>query len=690
MNEAIGIDAPELLQFLQQEESGAVDIKLNDSRKTALEFYRGEPFGDEVDGRSKLVTRDVAEVVDYMTVSVMRTLVSSDKIVEFEPGQPVMVDRQQAPQQPDPQTPPQAPQAPAQPEQQDVAPDMAQEASDRIHWNFLREQDGYVILHDGIKAGLLEKTGVWKSWVERPMVPQPVRMNADELNAAQNIVPGSHQEADGLIDLDPVTGEPIAVYDAVQMVPGPPVMRDAALPNEQFFFSPDTRTLGSSPYCGDWSRQSLHDLYAMGYPPEWLQGLWSSTPGDAQQLSNTRDNARQVREEDVSRIEWHRIVSLREEYTNWWWDGRFQLVRVHRVGNVILSVTPIEERPYTLWCPFPMEHRLIGDSLADKVMDIQVVRSHMLRQAMDNLYLSNAPRVWVDESQIGPTTIDDLLDVAPGAIIRGKSGSQAPRPWEVPFVAGNAFTAMEIMAGEKESRTGITRLNQGLDADTLNKTATGTALMQASGQQIEEYVARNAANAIAELFEKKLKLFASVMPPHQFRIDGQVKTINPQSWPTDLRVGVRVGLGTGSKDKKLQAVEMMAQAQSQLREVDPRMVSPDNAFETFKLLVSTLQLGAATKYAVDPAQLGPMPPQPDPAAQTLQAKAAEGAAKIQLQMQKQASDAQLQQQNIERQRAKDVSDAQLAMEKLDRETQIAVYEAATRDQNFRSGGRLDA
>ena len=680
MTEDIGIDAPELLQFLQQEEARAVDTKLNDARETALEFYRGEPFGDEVDGRSKLVTRDVAEVVDYMTVSVMRTLVSSDLIVEFEAGEPMMVPTQGPP---DPQT--------GQPTQgqKDIAPELAQEATKRINWNFSREQDGYSILHDGIKAGLLEKIGVWKSWVERPMVPQPVRMNADDLNQADKIVQGSPQMVPDIYDLD-AADNPVAVYDAVQLVPGQPVMKDAALPNEQFFFSPDTRTIDTSPYCGDWSRQSLHDLYAMGYPEAWLQGLWSQTPGDAQQLSNTRDHARQVREDDVVRVEWHRVVILREEYLYWFWQGIFQLVRVHRVGNVILSVSPVEDRPYTVGCPFPMQHRLVGDSLADKVMDIQVVRSHMLRQAMDNLYLSNAPRVWVDEGQIGPTTIDDLLDVAPGAIIRGKSGSQAPVPWDVPFVAGPAFEAMEVMAGEKESRTGITRLNQGLDADTLNKTATGTALMQASGQQIEEYVARNAANAIGELFAKKLKLFATEMPPHPFRIDGEVKQINPQSWPTDLRVSVRVGLGTGNKDKKLQAIEMMAQAQQQLREVDPRMVSPDNVFETVKLLASTLQLGPATKFVTDPAQLGPMPPQPDPKQQEADQKAQLGAAQLGLQQQKQATDAQLQQQNIQRQREKDIADAQLQMEKLDRETQIALFEAISKDQKFRSGGRLDA
>src|SRR5687767_1588700 len=128
MTEELGIDAPELLQFLQQEEARAVDTEVNAERKTALEFYRGDRFGDEIDGRSKLVTRDVAEVVDYMTVSVMRTLVSNDRVAEFEPADPVMV-QQEGP--PDPET--------GEPTitEKDAAAELAQEASDRIHWNFL-------------------------------------------------------------------------------------------------------------------------------------------------------------------------------------------------------------------------------------------------------------------------------------------------------------------------------------------------------------------------------------------------------------------------------------------------------------------------------------------------------------------------------------------------------------------------
>jgi hypothetical protein len=645
------IDDPALLRYLQQEEARATDTTLNDERKTALEFYRGDLFGDEVDGRSKLRTRDVAEVVDYMLASILRTMVSSDKVVEFEPSQP---------------------------EQDDIA----QQITDRVHWNFLREQDGFAILRDGIKAGLIEKTGVWKSWVERPKVPQRARMNATQIEqAGEAVVDG--EPVPEMYDIDDQTGEPLQVYDVVALVEGEPKFRDAAIPNEQFFCSPDTRTMADSPYCGDWSRKSIGELIEMGYPEDEVRDLYGDT-AEGTQLSDARDEGRSERDGDVVRDDYGRQVVLREEYCRWFHQGRWQLVRAHRVNTSILSVEPAEDNPYTVWCPFPMPHRLVGQSLADKTMDIMVARSHMLRQAMDALYIANAPRMYIDMSQCDDTTLDDALDVAPGGLIRGR-GPNAVQPFVQPFAAGNAFEAMQIMSGEKESRTGITRLNQGLDADALNKTATGTALMQASGQQMEEMVAREAANAVGEMFEKKLRLMTQHMPPHKFRTDSKVVDMQPQEWPTDLRLAVRVGLGSGNKDRKIQDLMLLKQTQGEAIQIDPRLVTPDKAFETAKLTTSILGLGPATQYFNDPSTLPPEKPQPDPEMAKVQAEAQQKQAEFQAQQQYDMAKLEMERQDkaahLQLERDKAEAELALARERMGAEFALKrehmMYSAAT-------------
>jgi hypothetical protein len=209
-----------------------------------------------------------------------------------------------------------------------------------------------------------------------------------------------------------------------------------------------------------------------------------------------------------------------------------------------------------------MPHRLVGNSLADKVMDLQRIKSVVWRQQLNGLYLTNNPRMYVPQECMTEDTIDDLLTVRPGGIVRGK-GATKPEPLHEAFDMSKGMGMLEYIVGERESRTGITRLNQGLDADALNKTATGTALMQAQGQQIEEYVARNFAEALARLFSKKLRLMVTVAQPIDIKVDGIAKKVDPTQWPDGLSACVRVGLGSGRKDQRLQYRQIIAEAQQQ-------------------------------------------------------------------------------------------------------------------------------
>jgi hypothetical protein len=117
------------------------------------------------------------------------------------------------------------------------------------------------------------------------------------------------------------------------------------------------------------------------------------------------------------------------------------------------------------------------------------------------LVSESIPRMWLPKECETENTVDDLLTVRPGSIIRGSGAGGQPTPLNEPFDVQRGMAMLQYLAGEQESRTGITRLNQGLDADTLNKTATGTALMQAQGQQFEEFIARNFAEAMSRLFQ---------------------------------------------------------------------------------------------------------------------------------------------------------------------------------------------
>ncbi|SVD58756.1 uncharacterized protein METZ01_LOCUS411610, partial [marine metagenome] len=57
-------------------------------RNTANDYFQGRPFGNEEDGRSQVVSRDVRDTVALMMPQVMRTFFGSEKVVEFVPRGP--------------------------------------------------------------------------------------------------------------------------------------------------------------------------------------------------------------------------------------------------------------------------------------------------------------------------------------------------------------------------------------------------------------------------------------------------------------------------------------------------------------------------------------------------------------------------------------------------------------------------
>lgn len=582
----------ELATALAEEERAAVtfrDSALAQEQENAIDFYEAEPFGDEEDGRSQIVAPVVAEVVDYMTISVLRTCVSGDRVVEFEPKKP---GQHQA----------------------------AEEATEAVTWAFMRGQDGYKVLHDWVQSGLIEKIGVVKTACIKERRNRREQLTVDAEQLAMLDVEGTlldyAENGDGTF---------------VARVQYPEVIKryvDMPIPSEEFLFSPRTRHEDESYYIAHKCRKTLSDLIEMGFDPEVVEGL---PTGSRSYYDDSRDYTRWQDEYDawVTRRGAMREVLLLEEYVriDRDGDGIAELLKVFRVDNTILEVEEVDEQPFVVFTPFPRAHRMVGNSLADKVMDIQRTKSVIMRQTLDGLYLSNRPRATIDEGGIGDNTIDDWLTPGPGVLIRVKSGGEI-KPLADAFDVTRGLAMLEFVTGEQESRTGITRLNQGLDADALNKTATGTALMQAQGQQMEEYVARTFAEAVARLFGKKLRLMRAEGDPVTVRLDGEIKQVDPTGWDPDMDVSIRVGLGSGRKEQRLLYRQQLFEALGAIAVQFPRLVDEQKAFNLVSGFVKDTALGLPTDFVNDPDQMEPEEPKPDPAMVEAEAKALIEAEKV--------------------------------------------------------------
>ena len=76
------------LEIEIQNSTGHMNGELSNQREDAMKYYLGEPFGNEIDGRSEIVTTDVRDTVEYIMPSLMRIFTTHNNIAEFEPQGP--------------------------------------------------------------------------------------------------------------------------------------------------------------------------------------------------------------------------------------------------------------------------------------------------------------------------------------------------------------------------------------------------------------------------------------------------------------------------------------------------------------------------------------------------------------------------------------------------------------------------
>jgi hypothetical protein len=660
---------PTFLAFLQSEESRSFDATLLSEVEAAIDSYNGAPYGDEEDGRSQVVARDVAETTDYMLTSILDAFVASGRVVEFEP-------------------------------QNEGDEDLCDDATEAMHYMY-RRKSGYRLFHDWAKAGLLEKIAGVKSCVERN------RKRVDALYHPA-MTPDNAIEAEETDQPHPVDGAPM--IRAVTLEETAATFPDYFVPLEEFRIAPDARDFDSAVYLAHVCEKSLSDLTAMGFEIEGLNLSEGSNPIFSS-LSQARMDGRTDWTGIDNRDGANRKVWLNEEYVlfDLNGDGLAERLCVHRVGNTVLRLEEVDYQPFEFWCPFPMQGRLVGQSFADKVMDIQRVNTVLERNGLDSLYMQVAPGTMIHEDSVGDHTIDDLLTIRPRRIVRFK-GNVLPQPERTTDVSQIAFNAIEFKIRQRESRTGITRLNKGVDEDTLNETAKGQAQLMSRGQQMERYIIRNFAEGVARLFMKKVGLMRRYGQPFQIRVDGQYRQVDPSQWPEDMEVQVVVGLGSGSKQDRIMYRQMAGQVQSMLKMANSPIVTDDNLYNNAIGLARDMGLQPNDLFTEPPKdeQGNPIPQQqpPDPKVmalmaqvqvkqQAIEAQQQADAAKLQQMMAQHANESQLEamRQQMEASLAVRQQNLQAFIDQqqmiLDAHKHASSLDNQARISKMRSGGQLD-
>ena len=369
-------------------------------------------------------------------------------------------------------------------------------------------------------------------------------------------------------------------------------------------------------------------------------------------------------------------------------DGLAELLKVTTVDRsaVILKkngkpdIEEVDEVPLDFICPVPMPHKLVGMAVADLVMDLQRIKSTLIRQMLDNIYLTNNPRMLVVEGAATDETYEDLLTSKPGGLVRSRT-PDGVQPLVTPFVAEKAQGLVEYMDQTAEVRTGISRHNQGLDPDDLNKTATGVNLIQQAAAQRVELIARIYAFSVQKMVKGILGLICKHQQQERIiRVSGAPIQVDPAQWKDNMSVSVSVGLGTGNRDQILSHLMQLLNVQQQIVTMQGGVSGPlvfaKNVYDTISKISDNA--GFKSNFAVQdptvpppPSVTGPpQPPKPDPQAAQMQAM---GQLEMQLAQQKAQSDAQLNQQKAQHQQ-------QIASQKAQQEMTINNQQASQQSQ----------
>jgi len=523
-------------------------------RTAATRFYRGDPFGNEEDGRSQIVMTDVRDTTLAMLPSLLRIFTSSSDAVSFDPNTADKVE-------------------------------MAEQMTDYVNHLFFQDNPGFTILYDTFKDALIRKTGIIKYYWDETIEIYELAFTA--LTEGQMKV----LESEGEIQIlsrrryqDPDWEEPgpnvIDMTSGQPQQPQSPWLYDTkvrryhpkkrvtieCVPCEEFICSRTTRDPERAPYLGHRSIKTISDLVAMGYDYADVADL--ANTGDTFVLNYEAQTRNPAINAFLQSPDINDPTGKKVTYVEQWiridkdGDGYAELRKVCTVGNSVLHDEVVDEAPFGLFCPDPEPHMLIGNSVADQTMDLQLLKSNIMRGVLDSLAQSIHPRTAVVEGQVN---LDDVLNVETGAIIRMRQPGMV-QPFAEPFVGQNAMPVIEWIDNLRAVRTGIVPATAGLDPDILQSTTASAVNAAISGaQERTEMTARIFAEQLKRVMKGILKLVVRYQDkPRTLRLRGKWVEADPRMWDGTLDCQVNVALGRGDETRQIQSLIAIATKQEQV------------------------------------------------------------------------------------------------------------------------------
>ena len=613
-----------LLALISQEiqsSLGFYSSDLSKQRENALKYYLGEPLGNEVEGRSSVVSQDILEVIESILPSLMRMFTQSDKMVNFEP--------QQA---------------------EDVP--YAEQITDYCNFIFNRDNNGFEILHSMFKTALLQKNGFCKVYWKTSKDQKKEHYEHLDETQYQKLLMDEEVEIVEVEEIEEDQGifynceiRRVKEYGRCQIDPVPP---------EEILVSPRAKNLKDCNFIAHRVAKTVSELINMGFNKKDVESL----PSADEEVYNTEAIVRKSYDNptmdlNISTIDpSQRVVQITECYmkVDMDGDGIGELRKIIVGGSgynnyIVLENEVINKLPFAMCVAIPMPFRFFGLSMYDLLADVQMMSTTIMRNTLDNMYFQNNARTIVVDGQ---ANLDDLLTSRAGGIVRVKSPN-AVTPLQTPNFLNDGLAMLQKIDQLKEKRSGVPNQLMGLNPDTINKshtTAQSVNQMMNSSTQRIELIARSFADGVKDIFENILAVICEYQDQERVvKLRGEFIPMNPREWTDHYDCTTQVGLGTGNQDQRLEVLQQVLNVQEKMiqQQGGLGMVTPQTIYNTIEAYLQNSGYKDATQFFNNPSQQQPQPPKEEKQDPALQLAAQQ----IEISKQKAMADADFKNRKLE-------------------------------------------
>ena len=618
-----------------------IDSDLSPIRAKGTEYYRGDPFGNEEEGRSQVVAMEVRDTVSAMMPSLMRVFFSTENVVEYIPRGP-----------------------------EDVKG--AQQATDYANLIFSSDNNGFMTTYAIFKDALVRKCGIAKYyWEEEEKVrieeysgldDQTLQILSQE-NAEVKIVVSYPDPAISQEMIDQVNSQAMA---AGQPAPQVPMIHDVqikrivkdgrvrimAVPPEELVIDRRARSFEDAALIAHRQMLTVAELISMGYDEDEVRDNLTSNDLDSNEEFLARQPLNNITGNNNTTNPMMQRVLYVEAYSRVDYDGdgipELRKICCMGSGYNIVRNLPAAYIPFVDFpCdPEPHTSPLESMSIFDITHDLQEIKSEILRNTLDSLAQSIHPRTAIVEGQVN---IDDVLNNETGAVIRMRAPGMV-QPFNTPFVGQAAFPMLDYVDQIKEDRTGMSKAAMGLNADALqSSTKAAVAATISASQGRIELTSRILAEGMKKLFKGILFLITTHQDkPRMVRLRNDWVQIDPRAWDNSMDVSINIGLGQGDVNERLQGLMMIMQKQEQALSTmgaDNPFVTMTQFSRTLRKIVELSGFRDASQYFKDVPE-GYMPPEKPKTPTPEEVLAQVQAESIQADIQKKAAELELRREQM--------------------------------------------